>query len=176
MSIRVRDALIADAEGVARVHVQGWRESYKDFLNPESLAGLSVEERFRMWTDILSKPDPAAKFLVAEDASGTIVGFARGGAVREKGTTPLDTDSELYAIYLIDRVKRQGIGRRLSMGVFDHLARNFASAGLWVLKQNMAARSFYETLGGRATVEQPLELRGQIVTEVGYRFEPIPRI
>nr|WP_246728406.1 GNAT family N-acetyltransferase [Microvirga terricola] len=128
-----------------------------------------------MWSDILSRPDPTAKFLVAEDVDGTIVGFARGGAVREKGTTPLDTESELYAIYLIDRVKRQGIGRRLAIGVFDHLAQNFASAGLWVLEQNFSARSFYEILGGRPTVEQRLELRGQTVTEIGYRFEPIPR-
>ncbi|MGO4573140.1 GNAT family N-acetyltransferase [Microvirga sp. 2TAF3] len=175
MTLRIRDGHAGDVDGVARVHVQGWRESYKDFLNADSLAGRSVEERARMWRDVLAKLDPEAKFLVVEDANGAIVGFARGGPVREKGSVPLGTEAELYVIYLIDRVKRRGLGRRLTMGVFDHLAQSFSSVGLWVLKQNFAARGFYEALGGKATVEQPLELRGQTVTEIGYRFEPIPR-
>ncbi|MGO4707191.1 N-acetyltransferase family protein [Microvirga sp. 2MCAF38] len=173
----VREALEIDVEGVARAHVQGWRESYKDFLNPESLAGLSVEERARMWRSTFEQPDPRARFLVAEAGDGEIVGFVRGGAVRSKGTVPLDTDAEIYAIYLLDKVKRQGIGRRLMTGVLDHLrGQGFQAAGLWVLKQNLPARSFYEALGGKAGPEQSLELRGQIVTEIAYRFEPISRL
>ncbi|MDF2687325.1 MAG: hypothetical protein K0Q80_290 [Microvirga sp.] len=48
MTIRIRDAVEADVEGIARAHVQGWRQSYKDFLAPEALAGLSVEERVQL--------------------------------------------------------------------------------------------------------------------------------
>jgi ribosomal protein S18 acetylase RimI-like enzyme len=88
----------------------------------------------------------------------------------------LDTDAEIHAIYLLGSVKRQGLGRRLMMGVFDHLAQQgFRSAGLWVLKDNSSARRFYEALGGRPGSEQSTDLRGQVVTEIAYRFEPIPR-
>ena len=177
MSVSVRDAQPDDVDGVARVHVQGWRESYAGFLSVAALAGLSVEERARMWRYAFAKPDPRAKFLVAEAAEGEIVGFARGGPRRSEGGVPLGTEAEIYAVYLLDKVKRQGIGRRLMAGVFEHLAaQGFASVGLWVLTGNAAARRFYESLGGRAGEEQELALRGETVTEIAYRFEPIPRI
>ncbi|WP_114944678.1 GNAT family N-acetyltransferase [Microvirga calopogonii] len=171
MTILIREAVGGDIEGIARVHVQGWRESYKDFLRPEALAGLSVEERMRMWESAFAQPDPRARLLVAETDSGEIVGFARGGPIRD-GAELLGTEAELFAIYLLDKVKRQGIGRGLMGGVLDHLGRHgFRSAGLWVLKDNLAARRFYEALGGQPGAEQSFDLRGQMVVEVAYRFE-----
>ncbi|NBJ11779.1 GNAT family N-acetyltransferase [Microvirga arsenatis] len=172
MTIRVREGRESDIEGIAKAHVQGWRESYKDFLSPEALAGLSVEERMRMWQRALAEPEPRARLLVAETDDGEIVGFIRGGPIRNKEARLLGTEAEIYAIYLLDRIKRQGIGRRLMHGVFDHLThQGFRSVGLWVLKDNLGARRFYEALGGTAGPEQSFDLRGQIVTEVAYRFE-----
>ncbi|RDI59399.1 GNAT family N-acetyltransferase [Microvirga subterranea] len=172
MTIRIRDGSEADVDGIARVHVQGWRESYVEFLTPEALAGLSVEERAAMWRGILAKPDPQARLLVAEMPEGEIVGFGRGGPAGRKGPGLLGTETEIYALYLLDRVKRQGVGRRLLAGIFEHLAaQGFRSAGLWVLKENAPARRFYEALGGAAGPEQSFDLRGQQVTEVAYRFD-----
>ncbi|WP_457089355.1 N-acetyltransferase family protein [Microvirga sp. P5_D2] len=175
MNVIVRDGNDSDANGIARVHVQGWRESYKDFMTPEALAGLSVEERKRMWQGVLVQPDAQAKLVVAVDAEGEIVGFARGGPIRNKGADLLGTEAEIFAIYLLDKVKRQGIGRRLMTGVFDHLiVQGFASVGLWVLKENLSARRFYEGFGGQPGAEQTFDVRGQQLTEIAYRFEPIP--
>jgi len=172
VTIRIRDAAEADVEGIARVHVQGWRETYKDFLSPEALAGLSVEERVQLWQRALAEPEPRARLLVAEADGGEIVGFIRGGPIRGKGTELLATEAEIFAVYLLDKAKRQGIGRRLMAGVFDHLAAHgLHSVGLWVLRDNLSARRFYETLGGTAGPEQSFDLRGQMVTEVAYRFD-----
>jgi len=174
--IRIREGVEADLEGIARVHVQGWRESYKDFLSPEALAGLSVEERMQMWQASFTHPDPRAKLLVAEADEGGIVGFVRGGPIRSKATDLLATEAEIFAIYLLDRVKRQGIGRRLMQGVFEHLAaQGIRSVGLWVLKDNLPARRFYEAMGGQAGPEQSLDLRGQMVVEIAYRFGLVPK-
>jgi ribosomal protein S18 acetylase RimI-like enzyme len=173
----VRDGNENDVDGIARVHVQGWRESYRDFMTPEALAGLSVDERESMWRGVLAKPDPQAKLVVTVDPDGEIVGFVRGGPIRNKGADALATDAEIFAIYLLDRAKRQGLGRRMMAEVFDHLAtQGFRSVGLWVLKENMPARRFYEKLGGQAGPEQSFDVRGQMLTEVAYRFEPIPRV
>ena len=175
MSIHIRDAVEADVEGIARVHVQAWRESYKDFLSPEALGGMSVDERMQMWQGAFAHPNPKAKLLVAEAEDGEIVGFARGAPVRPEEPDLLAAETEIFAIYLLDKAKRQGIGRRLMAGVFGHLAaQGFRSAGLWVLKDNLPARRFYEALGGRLGPEQSFDLGGQTVTEVAYRFEPIP--
>jgi ribosomal protein S18 acetylase RimI-like enzyme len=174
--IRIRDAAEADVEGIARVHVQGWRETYKDFLSPEALAGLSVEERVQLWQRALAEPEPRAKLLVAEADDGEMVGFIRGGPIRGKGSELLGTEAEVYAIYLLDKIKRQGIGRRLMARVFDHLAAHgLRSVGLWVLKDNLSARRFYEALGGTPGPEQSFDLRGQMVTEMAYRFELTPQ-
>lgn len=172
MTVRIRDGAEADIEGIARVHVQAWRESYGDFLSSEALAGLSVEERIAIWRGAFERPDPQARLLVAETVDGEIVGFARGGPNRRKASELLGTEPEIFAIYLLDRVKRQGIGRTLMAGVLDHLAgQGFRRAGLWVLKDNRPARRFYEALGGMAGPEQSFDLRGQPVTEIAYRFE-----
>ncbi len=172
MTIRIRDAVEADVEGIARAHVQGWRQSYKDFLAPEALAGLSVEERVQLWQRALAEPEPRARLLVAEADDGEIVGFIRGGPIRGKGAELLGDEAEIFAIYLLDKIKRQGIGRRLMRGVFDHLAAHgLRSVGLWALRDNLPARRFYESLGGTSGPEQSFDLRGQMVTEVAYRFE-----
>ena len=177
MTIAIRDGGEADIEGIAKVHVQGWRESYRDFLSPDALAGMSVEERMMMWQRALDRADPQAKLLVAETGEGEIVGFARGGPIRGKGPELLGTEAEIFVIYLLDRVKRQGVGRRLMSGVFDHLrSQGFRSVGLWVLKENLPARRLYEALGGMPGPEQSFDLRGQMVTEKAYRFELSPQV
>jgi ribosomal protein S18 acetylase RimI-like enzyme len=176
VTILIRDAVERDVEGIATVHVQGWRESYKAFLSPEALAGLSVEERVRMWQGAFTRPNPRAKLLVAVTDAGEIVGFARGGPIRRENADRLGAEAEILAIYLLDKVKRQGIGRRLLCGVLDHLSHHgFQSVGLWVLKDNLSARRFYEALGGTPGAEQSFDLRGQTVTEVAYRFELTPQ-
>lgn len=174
MSALIRDAKPEDVEGIARVHVQGWRESYKSIMSPQALQGLSLEQRIAMWVQAFASSEPRAKFLVAE-REGEIVGFARGGPVRSEGIQSLGTEAEIYAIYLLDRVKRLGIGSRLLLGVFSHLAaQGFRSCGLWVLTNNMPARRFYERFGGIAGVEQPIVMQSETVMETAYRFEPIP--
>ena len=130
-----------------------------------------------MWQRALAQPDPRAKLLLAETDDGDIVGFVRGGPIRGEGADPLGTEAEIFAIYLLDRVKRQGIGRKLMAGVFEHLAaQGFRTVGLWVLTDNLSARRFYEALGGQAGSVQSFDLRGQRVTEIAYRFELTPEV
>jgi L-amino acid N-acyltransferase YncA len=176
VTILIREAVEGDVEAIARVHVQGWRESYKDFLSPEALAGLSVEERRRMWQGSFARPNPRARLLVAETNDGEIVGFACGGPVRPESAEILGTEAEIFAIYLLDKVKRQGTGRGLMGRILDHLSwQGFHSAGLWVLKENLSARRFYEALGGTPGAEQSIDLRGQTVVEIAYRFALAPQ-
>ena len=129
-----------------------------------------------MWQGAFAQPNPRTRLLVAETEEREIVGFACGGPIRREGVDVLGTEAEILAIYLLDKVKRQGVGRRLMRGVLDHLSQHgFRSAGLWVLKANLPARRFYEALGGTAGAEQCFDLRGQTVAEIAYRFELTPQ-
>ena len=49
---RIRRAGMDDAEIVAQLHVDAWRESYASMMPPEALSLLSVEEQAERWRDI----------------------------------------------------------------------------------------------------------------------------
>lgn len=45
----VREAQIADAEAIARAHVDTWRTAYQGLVPDEYLAWLSYEQREQFW-------------------------------------------------------------------------------------------------------------------------------
>ncbi len=128
----IRAAQLEDAAGVARVHVDCWRTTYKGIFPDELLACLSYEGREQSWQHILS--DPAQMTFVAEDEAGKIVGFVDGGPEREGDPV---YRGELYAIYVLQEVHRRGLGRRLVKELARFLAdRHLSSMMLWVLASN----------------------------------------
>jgi len=63
---------------------------------------------------------------VAED-NGTVCGFVSGGGILWSG---LSTGSEVSVLYLLDAVKRRGVGRALFRAELTALAgRGFTSPG-----------------------------------------------
>lgn len=165
MSPTIRSAQIADAPAIARVHVDGWRTTYRGIVPDDVLANLATERRERSWAGRLSKQDSAEFVYVAEDAAGDIVGFASGGPEREQD--PVYT-GELYAIYLLADQQGKGIGRLLTRAVTERLATMGHGAMLvWVLAKN-PARHFYAALGGQPLREKPITMGGVTLTEVAY--------
>jgi len=129
------------------------------------LNDLSIEKRERFWAEELSKPQGGSVTLVAVDDAGEVVGFVSGGAER---TGELGSDGELYAIYLLERVQRRGLGalmmKRLAR---EFILRGFGSMAVWVLAEN-PFRKFYEALGGKFIRERLVERGGQEFAEVAY--------
>jgi ribosomal protein S18 acetylase RimI-like enzyme len=164
--VRIRTAVPADARTIARVHVQSWRESYRGLVPDHMIEALSVERNTRMWATIVAAVDSTIVHVVErfgiETHEPEMVGF--GSAADARGTD-LPTSGEITAIYLLDKVKRRGLGRTLLSGLLGALAeRGHRSAGLWVLVENHVARQFYQALGGRAgpkrlVTDAPAEMR-----------------
>lgn len=146
------------------MHVQAWRETYAGLLPQAMLDGLSVEERVALWRTLLEAGGPTV--LVAEN-DGEIVGFGSAGPARE---TLLGTSGEVTAIYLLDSVKRMGIGSRLMRRLFDALAADgHDTAGLWALESNRPAIAFYEAMGGTLG-EAVKDAATPALLHVSYRF------
>lgn len=76
--MRVREAKISDATGIALVHVESWRTTYKSILPKEFLMNLSYKRREQFWETSI----PEGNVFVAENDEGKIVGFASGGIER----------------------------------------------------------------------------------------------
>ncbi|MEV0072452.1 GNAT family N-acetyltransferase [Amycolatopsis sp. NPDC050768] len=169
----VRPAVVADAPGIARVHVGSWQAAYAGLLPADFLAGLSASRRETFWAESLSAQAPRHTVLVAETPDGTIAGFAASRPSRDDDATP-DT-GELASIYLLPEFWSQGYGRALHSHALTALATDFRTATLWVLAGNTRARTFYERTGwtpdGRTKVDS-LANGTVTIDEVRYRTSP----
>jgi GNAT superfamily N-acetyltransferase len=166
----VRLARLDDASAIAEVHVASWRTTYKGIFSDTLLDSLSVDKREQSWRVTLALPEPDSVTLVACNVDGSIVGFISGGAER---TGRLGYEGELYAIYLLQLVQRQGLGTLLVRHFVRELrARGFGSMAVWVLAAN-PFRKFYEALGGKVVAEQQIERGGQSFTESAYGWQDL---
>jgi GNAT superfamily N-acetyltransferase len=158
-SASFRPAEVRDAAAISHVHVQSWLTTYKGLVPDEYLASLNEAERVPEWERWLARDISA---FVAE-IDGELIGFAAGGAIRE----PLDDyDSELYTIYLLERVQGRGIGRALLTSVAEALVRKgHRSLMVWVLEQNPAV-SFYARVGAQYLMSKQVEIGGVRLPEV----------
>ncbi len=159
----VRRADLGDAAAIARVHVATWRTTYRGLLPDDFLASLTEAQYVDRWKRGIG--DRSTRVYVAEDESG-VVGFASGG--RERAGKD-GFGGELYALYVDDHAQRRGHGRELvrmvvgglrEMGMHDMI--------IWVLRDNSAARIFYERLGGVYVRTQPITIGLTILHEVSY--------
>jgi len=168
---RIRAATKADVPAIARVHVQVWNESYRGLVPDALLAALSVERNARMWETIIDSGEQTATHVVETDAD--IVGFGSATKARDER---LGTSGEVTSIYLIDRIRRRGLGRALFASLLRTLAeRGHASVGLWVLVNNAPTRRFYEALGGRPAAARTLENSHGDLPEIAYVWDDLRR-
>jgi len=164
----IRRALPSDAGAIARVHVASWQTTYLGIIPDGEIAQRTLEKRENYWREALS--GTVEGVFVAEEVLMRIVGFASCGPARED--TPGFT-GELYAIYLLDRVQRQGIGRGLVRAVAQELlGRGIQSMFVWVLENN-PSRAFYEALGGKPGVTKQIIMGNASYVEVAYGWEDI---
>lgn len=53
--MNIRKARLKDAEGIARVHVDSWRTTYRGIIPDDYLNGLSYEQRTELWKNNIGK-------------------------------------------------------------------------------------------------------------------------
>jgi ribosomal protein S18 acetylase RimI-like enzyme len=167
----VRLAALDDAAAIARVHVASWRTTYRGLLPDEFLSSLSEEPYSERWTRVIGDSSNRV-FVVDEDEE--VVGFASCGRERagESGFV-----GELYAIYLLDSAQRHGHGRELVHAVAGALREmELADMIVWVLRDNTAARRFYERLGGVYVRSQPITIGTATLEEVSYGWRGLDEI
>lgn len=160
----------ADAEALARVHVTSWRETYRGLLPDAYLARMSVEGHTRRFARSLLHPGPDDVTMAAADRHG-LVGYAQGGPSRRR----LAGEAEIATLYVLKAGQNHGVGARLLTETARALsARGAMSLVISVLRDNLAARGFYEHLGGLA---EPARVEpgpaGGLLHEVAYRWPDI---
>lgn len=166
-STRIRDATPADARAIASVHIDVWRSTYRGLIPDPILEGLDVDRWTAQRERQLREAPPDVFSLVAE-VGGEVSGFAVAGPARESDPAV----GEVYAIYVRDEHQRGGVGAAL----LAEAARRLDALGLrglliWVLRENVKGRSFYERMGGRPARQRPYEIGGITISETAYVWD-----
>ena len=148
MRFAIRAAVPGDANGIARAHTESWKVSYRGILPDSLLDRIDVGQRASTRSRILA--DPHIVQLVAYDTTHRdIVGFCDAGESRRRHIVK-GVDGEIYALYLVHRAKRYGLGTEMFEACRERLAlRGLRSLVIWVLENNPHARRFYEAMGGK---------------------------
>jgi L-amino acid N-acyltransferase YncA len=104
----VRPATAADLAGVAAIYDEQVRTGISTFdLEPPPLSS---------WEHHLSTTEPGDHFLVADD--GEVVGFAYSSSYRPRPGYRLTRET---SVYLSERARGQGLGRRLYDDLLDRV-------------------------------------------------------
>ncbi len=163
----IREATELDAYGIARVHVDTWKTTYKGIVSDKFLNELSYNKREEMWSKFVHDSAKNKKYIfVAEDVNDGIIGFSTCGMERESDNKSI---GELYAIYILKEYQNKGIGKLLFNTVKEKLKElKFSSIFIWVLESNDQACRFYEAIGGKKLRDQEIVIGGDTLREVAY--------
>jgi L-amino acid N-acyltransferase YncA len=141
--MQIRSATVADAHGIAEVHVRAWQEAYAHLLPLDRLMALVPEERVERWRRTLDEDEEQAWVAIHEDQ---IVGWATASS---RDVTEHPRARELNGLYCVARVHGSGAGQSLL-----DAAIGVESAFLWSAADNPRAAAFYRKNGFELDGEQ----------------------
>jgi GNAT superfamily N-acetyltransferase len=150
----IRAAGLADAVAIAGLHTHSWQTAYRGILSDDFLQGPLSENRRELWRSRLSDAGRIDQLVLVDEQGGAIRGFA---------CAFFEADPEwgclLDNLHVVPEFKGKGLGRQLMSAVAERvlLSNPCGRLHLWAYEQNLAARRFYERLGGVNTLRR-LEL------------------
>jgi len=165
----LRPATLADARGIAGVHVLTWQAAYRDIVPRAHLDALSIDERALFWQESIARGSP--ELWVAESES-QVAGWVAFGSSRDSDAAP--NTGEVWGMYVLPRYWGTGTGTGLWCTAQRRLIEGgFTRVTLWVFADNQRAVRFYEALGLQAqpASENEIKIGGRMLKEVRYAME-----
>ncbi|MBD1381580.1 GNAT family N-acetyltransferase [Metabacillus arenae] len=161
----IRKATRNDCQGIAKVHVDSWKTTYKGVVVQNYLDSLSYEQKERQWEQA------DLNFLfVAVNHSNDIVGFVSYGPERTKN---YNIGGEIYAIYILEEYQGHGIGKALTLhAVEDLLIHGYKRMMVWVLEENRN-KGFYQYYLPHEIAESSFTIGNRQHIEVAYGWNDL---
>jgi L-amino acid N-acyltransferase YncA len=161
----IRRATRKDAQAIAQVYVDSWRDSYAGLIPDWVLLGMSYRRLTRAWDRAIRTAGRKEAILVAEDTAHGIVGLGSCGPARDRS---LPYKGEVYTLYVHPNHVGAGNGGQLLGNLFDNLEeRGNQDAMVWALAEN-PHRQFYKAHGGGIVATRKGRQWGVSLHEVAY--------
>jgi ribosomal protein S18 acetylase RimI-like enzyme len=165
----VRRAVLADAAALARVHETTWLETYVGLMSQEMIGAMTADARTEVWERILSGRSSHLATTYVADRAGVLVAFGSCGEQRDEAFREAGYGGEIAAVYVLKTDQRQGLGTRLMRTMIADLKeRGLSAFTLWMPRDNIPARSLYESLGGRLIGHRTVTRAQGALAEVAY--------
>lgn len=144
-------------DGLAHVHVEGWRDAYGMVLPESFYDDTALERRRNSWAALLSTLG-ANQTVRAAVADGHVIGFSFAGPAQDENFA---RDQELYSLYVRSAWYGTGVATALLEGSLRE-----QPAQLWVAQQNARAIAFYRKHGFDLDGTEKIETRLHDLVEV----------
>ncbi|MFS0780681.1 N-acetyltransferase family protein [Bacillus sp. 1P06AnD] len=169
--MKIREANILDADGIAKVHVDSWRATYKGIMPEELLNHLSYESRTELWKKNIS--DKNNYIVIAENEEGQVIAFVTAG---KRETNLVENSGDLTSIYACEEYKGKGIGKKLLQEAFSHFKTiGYNKIFVEVLEDNKT-KYFYEYYGAELVNTVQIKIGGKVLNESIYEWDSIDKV
>ena len=169
--MNIRKARLKDAEGIAKVHVDSWRTTYKGIIPDDYLNSLSYEQRTELWKNNIG--NKGNYVLVAENTEEQVIGFTDAW---KRDNNDEENSIDLTSIYLLENYQGMGVGKQLLKTLFEHFNQEgYDKVYVEVLEENNT-RFFYEYYGANLVKTVETHIAGAVLKESIYQWESIEEV
>lgn len=170
--ISLLQATAQDAQSIARLQAQSWRNTYRGMLPDEYLDRHVVADRLEYWPTRFARFASDRTLVLKAVDAGTLLGFV---------CVLLDEEPEWGArldnLHVSPEARGTGAGYALFQAAREWIARVAPGTPmhLWCVEANQIARRFYDRQGGKVVETANRSFAGQpSVPEVRYWWAPLP--
>ena len=155
-----------DQEQIAKIKVDGWKETYEGIIDKNYLEQLNYETETKKYQDSYEDYKDLV-FVIENNNTKEILGYAC-----IKLNKVEYCDSELVSLYIKPGYKGLGIGTKL----FNHITNYLKELGkknmiLWCLKDNTNSLNFYKKHGGTILKEKDAKIGNKEYKECGIIYK-----
>ncbi|MEM8483900.1 MAG: GNAT family N-acetyltransferase [Bacteroidota bacterium] len=153
---KIRAGLSEEWPAIAQLHSQSWEIAYRDILSNAFLDNHVLANRMQYWETRFKAGIPDHTFIRVAEQGDRLVGLvcAVAGADPVWGTL-------IDNLHVLPGSQQRGLGRQLIqqaaqwvLGRPDVSVPTEAPMYLWVYRENVRARTFYEKVHGEAVEEK----------------------
>ena len=147
MDVTIRRVRKGDENDLAYIQTESWKAAFAGILDAETLQRCTNIDRATAMYKRLLEEDKGNGYILSVDGTSHCIAYwdaARDAASFGK--------AELICIHSLPGNWRKGCGSLMMERVLDDMRKaGYTEAVLWVFRDNMRARAFYESIGFEMT-------------------------